>query len=90
MRFQYRLIILKGFEPMAFQHASKFFDAIDIKIIFMEWGNLPSQNDEAGKIVDMIEFLMKRNFVPWGDGMELMQSNWKKWPWDIIWKKKSI
>ncbi len=56
----------------------------------MEWGNLPSQNDEAGKIVDMIDFLMKRNFVPLGDGMELMQSNWKKWPWDIIWKKKSI
>ena len=31
-------IDIEGFEPFAFQHAAKLFDAIDIQIIFMEWG----------------------------------------------------
>ncbi len=75
---------------MAFQHASKFFDAIDIKIIFMEWGNLPGQNDEADRIVDMIDFLEERNYAAWGNGIELTKNDWKRWPWDIVWKKRTI
>ena len=55
----------------------------------MEWGNLPGQKEEHGKIEQMIDFLMERRFVPEGNGNALVKSNWKIWPWDIIWRKQN-
>lgn len=31
-------IDIEGFEPYAFEHASKLFNTLDIPIVFMEWG----------------------------------------------------
>lgn len=70
-----------------FQHADKFFDAIKIKIIFMEWGNLPKQRDEKFKIEQMIDFLSDRKFTPFGNGRALEKSKWMQWPWDIEWRQ---
>ena len=32
-------IDIEGFEPFAFAHASLLFNTLDIRIIFMEWGD---------------------------------------------------
>ncbi|CAF0835153.1 unnamed protein product [Brachionus calyciflorus] len=91
---EYRKAILKidieGFEPYAFQNANKLFDRLDIRIIFMEWGNLPMQSDNHGMILEMIKFLRDRNFIPFGNNVKLNDSDWKKWPWDIFWEKLDI
>jgi FkbM family methyltransferase len=81
-------IDIEGFEPFAFEHASLLFDTLDIRIIYMEWGNLPKQTNEYDKIQAMIEFLYLRNYQAFVDNNYLEKSNWTSWPWDIIWKKK--
>ena len=78
---------MKGFEPFAFQYAAGLFKVIEIKVIFMEWGNLPKQVDEEAKIVEMMNFLYERNYVPHVNGLELKRNAWKLWPWDIVWEK---
>jgi len=81
-------IDIEGFEPFAFEHASLLFDTLDIRIIFMEWGNLPKQTNEHDKIRAMMEFLYSRNYQAFVDNKILDRNNWTTWPWDIIWKKK--
>ena len=80
-------IDIEGFEPFAFQHASKLFDLLDIPIVYMEWGQLPKQFDNTKTIVDMIDFFLNRSYSAWGNNMLLKKEDWKLWPWDIIWKK---
>jgi FkbM family methyltransferase len=84
-------IDIEGFEPFAFEHASLLFEILDIRIIYMEWGNLPKQTNEYDKIIAMIEFLYLRNYQAFVDNKLLEKNNWSSWPWDIIWiKKKEI
>jgi hypothetical protein len=56
----------------------------------MEWGNLPGQVSEAEKIIQMIDFLLERNFTPYGNNNVLIKEQWKSWPWDIYWKKAGV
>ena len=81
-------IDIEGFEPFAFENASLLFDTLDIRIIYMEWGNLPKQTNEYDKIQAMIEFLYLRNYQAFVDNKLLDKNYWTSWPWDIIWKKK--
>lgn len=83
-------IDIEGFEPFAFEHAERLFDALEIQMIFMEWGNLPPSVDRHPSILRMIDFLFARGLVPQGDGRTLVKDEWKKWPWDIIWFNKSF
>ena len=82
-------IDIEAFEPYAFQHAAHLFDTLDIPIIFMEWGNLPAQQDMKTEIEQMINFLYNRTYKAFGNNIELNRNNWQSgWAWDIIWKKK--
>jgi len=82
-------IDIEGFEPFAFEHASLLFDTLDIRIIFMEWGNLPKQTNEHDKIRAMMEFLYSRDYQAFVDNKLLNKNNWMNWPWDIVWKKNN-
>ena len=83
-------IDIEGFEPYAFQHASKLFDALDIQIIFMEWGEKHKHFSKEIQIVhDMVEFLQKRNFHIYDVQMGDLSADWNTWPQDVIWKKDS-
>ena len=84
-------IDIEGFEPYAFQNASKLFDKLDIRVIYMEWGNIPIQTDAINIIVDMIKFLTERKFKPHSNGHMnplLDLNNWSSWPFDVVWIKK--
>ena len=85
-------IDIEGFEPFAFQNATKFFETLNILIIFMEWGNFPHNVDIHPVIEQMIDFLLSRGFVPHGNGNAALQrENWKtSWSWDIVWRKKDV
>lgn len=81
-------IDIEGFEPFAFKHAAKFFDAIDIEIIFMEWGVFMREPSLHYYILDMVEFLVSRNYSAYGNDEYLEPIKWGSWPaWDVIWKK---
>ena len=80
-------IDIEGFEPYAFQNAHKLFDAIDIKVIFMEWGTLAKERELNEYIVHMIDFLVRRNYSAYGNNELLNTDKWNMWPWDVIWKK---
>ncbi len=89
----YKCAILKidieGFEPYAFQHAAKLFDVIDIKVIFMEWGTLIKESSLHNEIVQMVEFLVERNYTAYGNNNQYLEPiRWGSWPdWDITWRR---
>ena len=89
---KYKQAILKidieGFEPFAFENATLLFDTLDIRVIFMEWGNLPKQVNEHTRIVAMIDFFLNRNYEAYENNQILVKNSWRQWPWDIVWKKK--
>ncbi|CAF0876752.1 unnamed protein product [Brachionus calyciflorus] len=78
-------IDIEGFEIYAFQNASKLFDSIDIRIVFMEWGNFPKLIDHYQLVEKMIDFFTKRNYSP--SKKELPLKFWEYWTWDIMWIK---
>ena len=83
-------IDIESFEPYAFQYATRLFDTIDIKVIFMEWGNLPKHLDMVREIENMIDFLLIRNYTPYNLETKLNKADWKTgWGWDIIWRKNA-
>ncbi|RMZ97522.1 kinesin kif17, partial [Brachionus plicatilis] len=57
-------IDIEGFELYVFKNASRLFDAVDIRAVFMEWGNMPKLIDHYDKVENMIKFFKKRNYVP--------------------------
>ncbi|CAF0929306.1 unnamed protein product [Brachionus calyciflorus] len=81
-------IDIEGFEPYAFMNAGRLFDRLDIRVIFMEWGNIHPQKDNYYRIQKMIFFLFERNYQPTGPDGNLDYGDWIHWPWDIIWVKK--
>lgn len=80
-------IDIEGFEPYAFSHAQKLFAKLDIRFIFMEWGIVRSKAIEHEKAIsEMIEFLSKKYF-PMSNDIILKLSDWRSWPWNIVWLK---
>lgn len=80
-------IDIEGFEPFVFQNASKLFDRLDIKIIYMEFG--PSRSNELieTETRDMLSFLVRRGFKPYAFGIPLQIEKFKSWPFDMQWFK---
>jgi hypothetical protein len=48
---------------------------------------IPRQRKEYKIILQMIKFLYDRNYQAYDNQTLLDRENWRKWPWDIIWKK---
>jgi len=86
-------IDIEAYEPIAFKKASKLFDALDIRMVFMEWTNLKDQEDLTKEINAMISFFTKRHYIPFGpiDNERLDLKKWRNgWGVDVIWKKMDI
>jgi FkbM family methyltransferase len=84
-------IDIEGHEIYAFEHAEKLFQAISIEMVFMEWGNLVKlENKESKRIVRLIKFMESMGYYPFMHHVVLDTELWINWPWDIVWKKKSL
>lgn len=77
---------IEGFEYKAILGGQKFFDTVNIKAVFMEW--VFHKGKESGK--GIIEFMLKRNFVPYSDNGKTILDTSKadRWEWNIIWVRK--
>jgi hypothetical protein len=80
-------IDIEGFEPYAFQGSLKLFEAVDICVIFMEWGRKIYATKKHVALIDkMIKFLKQRKMQPFNDTI-LLEGDWDSWGRDIVWKK---
>lgn len=79
-------IDIEGFEYRALIGGQKFFDSVNIKAVFMEW--VFHKNATSGK--GIIEFMMKRNFVPYleNGSRQIDPSKSASWDWNVLWLKK--
>lgn len=80
-------IDIEGNEPYALSHSRRLFSMMDVRVIFMEWGQVVrnyKQNEHAAK--KMLDFLTLKYF-PLADNILLKPEEWKSWPWDIMWIK---
>jgi FkbM family methyltransferase len=80
-------IDIEGFEPYALANATQLFKLIDIRVIFMEWLNMPSIDRDS--VIGMMNLLKSLNFMPFkiASSIPLNESEWLKWPGDIVWLK---
>ena len=82
-------IDIEGHEIFAFENATRLFNELDIKIVFMEWGHFGRREEKEflDKVLALIQFFFKRNYRPYNDGLLLEIDEWKDWSHDIVWKK---
>lgn len=81
-------IDIEGFESHLFEHAHKFFDYVNVQVIFMEWVHVKVQTNVT-RIQCMLDFLYERKFIAFGEKNKLDKKEWKNWFFiDIIWIKQ--
>ncbi len=82
-------IDIEGFEPFAFQRAVKLFRRLDVRIVIMEWRQMPNKTEITILVEEMIDFFLERGYKPHDpDDKPLLRKYWRDWPVDIIWIKK--
>ena len=82
------VIDVEGNEGKVIRGGQKFFDAIFISHIFMEW-NLLKKNDRTF----LVDFLSKRGYKPYSSASftsELIPSQNGAWPPNVFWEKTGI
>ena len=81
-------IDIEGHEAAAFEHAGVLFNRLDIRVVFMEWGNLlaDAERDErrAHAVRALIDFFLVRGYTPYDLNVALNARLWREWPWDVI------
>lgn len=80
-------IDIEGYETFAFENATKIFDHVDIKCIYMEWGNLKLNHKNHHRLRRLVQFFFERNYNPYFKNEMLPNFDWLNWPWDIVWRK---
>ncbi len=87
---------LNGLERFWIVNATKLFDTYDVRSIYMSWFSYTNEagfvkNDQQ-VIQNMIDFLLKRKFLPLDIPThgQLSLQGWKDWPEFIVWKKKGF
>ena len=82
-------IDIEGFEPYAFENATKLFNKVSVEVVFIEWFHLAKQKDIYDKIENMINFLLSYELKPYmPEGKTILNvKEWTKWPIDVVWKK---
>jgi hypothetical protein len=82
---------IEGHEARAIPHAQSLLSSIYVPYIFMEWEVLAKEADEykTEGIKILIDFLDTYSFEAHSvSGNKLNNSNWKKWPQDVVWKHR--
>ena len=80
-------IDIEGFESLAFQHATRLFSVLDIRVIFMEWELLKNVTDFKPYTEHMIQFFQKQGFLAYDVDKQLDVKEYMKWPWNVEWRK---
>ena len=86
-------IDIEGLEVAALSHSIQLFTKVDIPIIFMEWWggydeHLYETQEEIAMVTILISRLKTQGYKVYSKNMRaLHMSNWRQWPFEIVWKK---
>ena len=83
---------VEGHQPRVFTNstASKFFQIIDVPLIFMEW-NLCKQVNIGSEVHNLIHFFVTRQYQVFSENGQVLEGkNCRQWSWNIIFKKQSL
>lgn len=87
-------IDIEGFEPLAFTHASKLFEKIQINVVYMEFLKVFNDKVEPKLVQNMLKFLTKHKLTAYDyQGTRLKVAEWHTWhtfigaTGDIVWKR---
>ncbi|RMZ95584.1 hypothetical protein BpHYR1_050626 [Brachionus plicatilis] len=84
-------IDIEGFELYVFENASILFDAVDIRAVFMEWGNMPKNYVPFKINQPLTEYKLINYFVDlFRTENELPIRYWENWSWDIFYAKLKL
>ena len=67
--------------------AGQFFDQIDVSLVFMEW--MWCRNMSPGIVNPLLDFFRKRNYVAFDTRNIRLQTPYRNWPMNILFKKSS-
>jgi len=83
---------VEGHQPQAFteQSAAKFFDLIDVPVIFMEWMNLCSKHAIRPEVTDLIRFFTKRQYRVISPNNGPLGANCSEWSGNVVFTKQSL
>jgi len=73
--------------------AAKFFDRIDVPVIFMEWAPLCQKGSTAtaAEVNGLLSFFAKRRYRVFSDdGRRLQGTNCSQWSTDVVFAKQSF
>ena len=82
-------IDIEGHEVAALSGANVLFDTLDIPLVISEWWGFRYTNWSMVEAV--ISYMSSHDYrAESTDGVLLVKRNWRYWPWDILWVKRSI
>jgi len=79
---------IEGHQPRVFTNstASKFFDLIDVPLVFMEWG-LCEQRNVSSEVLHLIRFFTDRQYQVFSGGNVRMGTDCRQWTGEVIFTK---
>jgi len=82
---------IEGHQPRVFTDsaAAKFFDVIDVPLIFMEWKDL-CRSHISSQVSDLVRFFSKRQFHVFAENTRRLGADCSQWTNDVIFAKQSL
>jgi len=84
---------IEGHQPRVFTNstASKFFDLIDVQLLYMEWSRMCSPWNIRPELLDLVRFFTERHYQVFSpDNRPLGTNNCYSWGGDVIFTKLDI
>jgi len=80
---------IEGHQPRVFTNstASKFFDQIDVPLLYMEWAISCHQQNIRPEILDLVRFFTERQYQVFSRNNRRLGMNCRKWGSDVIFTK---
>jgi len=81
---------IEGHQPRVFTNstASKFFDQIDVPLLYMEWSHMCHQ--QRPEILDLVRFFSERQYQVFSRDNRPLETNCHNWGGDVIFTKLDI
>jgi len=71
--------------------AAKFFEVIDVSVIFMEWMDLCRQQDViSSEVSDLIRFFSRRQYQVFAESTRRLGTDCRQWTKDVVFAKHSL
>jgi len=80
---------IEGHQPRVFTNstAAKFFDLIDVPLLYMEWTHICFQRNIRPEVLDLVRFFTERQYQVFSPDHRPLGTNCSHWTEDVIFTK---